>query len=145
MQFLPCWTYQQVINQASTNTLNLAPARAEVQFSDLDEGKLDSGKHNNLSWSEERTHNSSHLSPLYLIAHIGSLFETTKQHHTKPANIKRRSHWIINIRIAIIIIFSYDTVTKGKAGSGYLKESQKYPFVLFKLKARKLIKTELMY
>lgn len=145
MQFLPCWTYQQVINQASTNTLNLAPTIAEVQFSDLDEGKLDSGKHNNLSWSEERMHNSSHLSPLYLIAHIGSLFKTTKQHHTKPANIRRQSCWIINITIVIIIIFFCDIVTKGKAGSRYLRESQKYPFVLFKLKARKRIKTELMH
>lgn len=73
---LPQVTQQINYLESMANTLILALTVSEVLFSDLHKGKLDSNKHNNLSWSENQMYNFSHLSLLYLIAYIGSLFKT---------------------------------------------------------------------
>lgn len=70
--------------ESIANTLILALTVSEVRFSDPNKGKLDSNKHNNLSWSENQMYNFSHLSLLYLIAHMGSLFKTTTTTPSQP-------------------------------------------------------------
>jgi hypothetical protein len=75
----------KLLTSSTTNALILAMTISDVWFIDLHKGKLDSNKHNNLSWSEKQMHNFSHLSLLCLIAHMGSKDSNTPN---RPNNVK---------------------------------------------------------